>query len=389
MTGLSDLFWDGNRQVVGRRLVVCTVLMVVVLGGCVGSPGPNPADPETGTETPSEISGAAVPGVTNGSLTNATALALANEAELSARGGAVEVNRSTETRQSSFRFVVGVDRATYTLAGTYSEVGDRATSISVWSNETTRILRMTSDGEHTYRASDRRHARLAALEGVRERLAAGEFTVANETTDEGTVVLTADGPDRSGAGDGPLTETSEYSGRLVVSKSGLIHNLTVSATVDGEDRTYRFGVRRTGIDRVDKPEWTDDVPASAWLDPTLSVNVENSSYLVVRNEGDDPVPRNATISITTNGTTETGPFETALETGDTRFAYIDATGGQLTVTSDRPSAGAVESVTSPVSVTITTEDNVTLHSGGMAWESESASEGAGSSSGTTDTGGSK
>ncbi|MEF8783054.1 MAG: hypothetical protein V5A39_09555 [Haloarculaceae archaeon] len=103
------------------------------------------------------------------------------------------------------------------------------------------------------------------------------------------------------------------------------------------------------------------------------MNVENSSYLVVRNEGDDPVPRNATISITTNGTTETATFETALETGNTRFAYVDAIEGQLMVTSDRPSAGAVESVTSPVSVTITTEDNVTLHSGGMAWESESAS----------------
>ncbi|MEF8979102.1 MAG: hypothetical protein V5A39_09560 [Haloarculaceae archaeon] len=50
----------------------------------------------------------------------------------------------------------------------------------------------------------------------------------------------------------------------------VIHNLTVSATVDGEDRTYRFVVRRTGIDRVDKPAWTDDVPAGAWLNPTLS-----------------------------------------------------------------------------------------------------------------------
>lgn len=377
-----------------RRVLVLVVLGAVVLAGCSGGPTETTASEPTDSGTPAtspiddggttDVSSEGIPGVTDGSLANATALVRANEASLSQTGGEVRTTRSDGDDETEYRLVAGSGLSTYTLSGTRSFTG-QTTAIELWSNETTRFIRTQSESGTNYRTAERRHDRLNILEMPEDYLAAGEFTVANESTGDGTVVLTADEYVPPTDGHGPFADVTSFSGRLVVDESGRIHNLTVSAVDEGQTVTYRFELVRTGVERVAKPDWFDDVPASATLQPELTVDVENSSYLAIRNEGGDDVPRNSSISLTTNGTTGNATFETALTAGSTRYAYFRATDGDFRLTADRPAAAVVDPVTSPVSVTITTEDGVSLYSASMGWDSETASA---EESGSASTGGS-
>lgn len=363
-----------------RRTLVLVALAVVVLAGCLGGPGTETTTtPTDGTGT-ATVSSEDVPGVSDGALANATALTRANEAGLTEAGGTARIRRDGPSGLATARLVVGAERATYRLTSSRSADGD-AIDTDIWSNESRRVIRMSSDGDSNYRVVDRRDDRLNVLTGVTDYLEAGDFTAANESTGNGTVVFTADEFVPPSDGHGRFTNVSSFTGRLVVGESGLIHALSVSATDEQGTESYSYELLGTGVDRVAKPDWFDDVPASATLQTQLRVDVENSSYLAVRNEGGDHVPSNTTISVTSNNTTATATLDTSLVTGDTRYAYIDATTGTLRLTADRPTAGAVDPVTSPISVSLTTGDGVSLYNAGMAWSSESASAPATESSG--------
>lgn len=364
-----------------RRAFVLLALATVVLAGCLGGPGTTTTAEPTDDSDTTDVSSDEVPGVTGGSLANATALADANEAALTADGGAVRVSRSGATGSATARLVVGADLATYRLTSSRPVDAGRTVDVDLWSNETTRVVRMAANGDVNYRLADRHDDQLTLLHGVEDYLAAGNFTVANESTGNGTVVFTADEFVPPADGHGPLTDVDSFSGRLVVDGAGLIHDLSVSATTGGETLTYRYELLRTGVDRAAKPDWFDDVPTSATLQPQLSVDVEDDSYLVVRNEGGDHVPRNATVSVTSNNTTATATLDAELEAGDTRYAYVDATTGELRLTADQPAAETVDPVTSPVSVSITTDDGVSLYSASMGWATETASASESGSSG--------
>jgi hypothetical protein len=362
-----------------RRILVLAVLAAVVLAGCMGGPG---TETETGTETTAEptdstgtatVSSENIPGVSDGSVTNSTALARANEARLTETGGAVRIRRNGSSSQSTVELVVGAGFTTYQLTGSHS-TGDEVVDADIWSNETTRVIRMSDGGEDNYRTSERRDDRLNVLTQVEDYLAAGDFTVATESTGNGTVVFTADSFVSPADSHGPLTDVSSLDARLVVSESGLIQRLTVTTTTEQATGSYSYELRRTGVDRVTRPNWVDDMPAGATLQTQINVDIEDGSYLVVRNEGGDHVPSNTTISLTSNDTTRTATLDTSLMAGDTRYAYVDATTGTLRVSADRPTAGTVDPITSPVSVSITTDDGASLYSAGMAWGSESASE---------------
>ncbi|WP_136716342.1 hypothetical protein [Halorientalis salina] len=355
-----------------RRTLVLVALTAVVLAGCLGGPGTETTTDPMDSNGTATVSSENIPGISDGTLTNATALARANEASLTETGGAVQIRRDGPSSQSTVDLVVGAGLTTYQLTGLQS-AGDDTVDADIWSNETTRVIRTSYDGEYNYRTTDRRDDRLNVLVAVEDYLAAGNFTVANESTGNGTVVFTADTFVTPTDSHGPLTNVSSLDGRLVVRESGLIQSLTVSATTEEESGSYSYELLRTGVDRVAKPDWFDDVPAGATLQTQLNVDVENSSYLVVRNEGGDHVPSNTTISVTSNNTTSTATLDTSLMAGDTRYAYIDATTGSLQLTADRPTAGTVDPVTSPVSVSITTDDGASLYSAGMAWSSETAS----------------
>lgn len=327
------------------------------------------------------MSSGGVPGVSNGTLADATALARANEAALSETGAELETTQSVGGEEVSFRLRLGPGFSTYALSGAYP-AGDRQTRVEIWTNETRRFVRIEGGDDVRYRVVDRENDLPSSLAPIESLLAGGQFVVRNDSTGDGTVVLTASEP--AAPADGSR-EYSSFDGRLVVDGSGQIHNLTVSTVDEGRSVTYRYDLRRAGNGQVTKPDWFEDVPESATLRPDVAVDVENESYLVVRHRGGDAVPAGSTLAVTANETAGNATFETALDSGDTRYAYFHASDGTLRIAADRPDGDVVDPVTSPVSVSLATDDGVTLFSASMGWGSESASEsegGGGSSQGS-------
>lgn len=366
-----------------RRLLVLVALAAVVLAGCTGGPGADATPEPTVTGTPTADDGGAnavsaeeIPGVSDGTLTNATALARANQGLLSETGAKIHMRQSGEWEAES-TLTVGTDAGTLALAGTRSTDDGRSVTTEYWSNGTMTYLRTETGGETRYRTADRSPGTFERLDTILgDYLAAGAFTVADGSAADGTVVLTADGfapPEDARL----LEDATSLDGRVVVGQAGRIHNLTITAAEDGATVAYRYELLRSGVERADRPGWLDDVPASAMLRPELSVGIGDESYLIVENEGGDRVPRNATLAVTTGGTTHTATFESALEPGDTRYAYLASADGTLRLVADRPSGDVVSPVTSPVSVSIATADGVDLHSGGIAWSSATATAGEG------------
>jgi hypothetical protein len=207
------------------------------------------------------------------------------------------------------------------------------------------------------------------LSSMETFLSAGNFEVANETTDDGMVVLTADS---ASPADTSMANLEQFEGRLVVNESGQIQDVTVTLTQDGDQVTYSYELQQVGVESVQKPDWVNDVPPGATLQTQLSVTVENNSYLVVEHSEGDVVPRGTTVQVKSNGTTDTVRLNSSLSAGDRRYLYFDTSSQDLQVTADRPDSSAVSPVTSPTSVEITTEGGVILHSGSMGWASESA-----------------
>lgn len=359
-----------------RRVLLVAVLATVVLAGCSGPTGPDATEPTD--DGSAGAASASVPGVTNGTLTNATALAAANQEQLLANGGTVTVDWDTPSTVATFELVAGPTFETYTLSGSPYGAGPDS-RVSIWSNESSRYVHTTDGTNESYRVAERRDETPNVLEGVVDYLAAGNFAVANGSATEqaagnGTVVLTADEYVGETGRRGLLENPSDFDARLVVDESGLIHELTVDATDAGETHAYTFTVTETGVESVPQPEWLDDVPSSATLRPELGVDVANESSLSISHEGGDDLPSGSVLSLSDNETSGEATFESSLAAGDTRYAYFDNETGELRIVAEQPEAATVDPLESPVSVTIESADGVTFHSSGMAWGSESASE---------------
>jgi len=369
-----------------KRTLALLVIVAVVAAGCLGGPT-DTAPAESPTDGTTSISSDDVPGIANGSLTNASALARANEAALSETGGELTTSHGTDGAETSLRLRIAAGFSTYTLAGSFPGGGDQPQSIDIWSNETKRFVRSGTDGDARYRVVSREDDLPNTIALAERYLASGDFTVRNESRGDGTVRLTADEYTPPADGHGPFGEVSSYSGTLVVAESGQVQNLTVSAVDDEQTVRYRYELRETGIDTVSSPAWFDEFPESASLDPDVEVTVENSSYLAIRHQGGDAVPQESVLILTTNDTTRNATFETALGDGDVRYASIGADDGALRLTEERPDDSAIEPVMSPVSLSLVTDEGVTIHSGGMAWESTSASSGDASGGGSSESAG--
>lgn len=371
------MYWGPESPGMTRRAVWIAVVGAVVLAGCMGGPGADPG--ASGPAEGGNVSSAAVPGVENGALSNATALAAANDEVIAEEGVRAEIRHVSDDFDADFRLAAGPGFETYELTGTQESGSAGAADIELWSNDSVRIVHTTAGDNESYQTVARHDDRPSGLEAVRDYLAVANFTVADESTGNGTVVLTADeavATDRHGV----LSDVEAVDARLVVEESGLIRTLAVEATDDGATGSYRFDVTETGVERVAQPAWVADLPASATLQPQLAVGIENTSYLTVANEGGDAVPAEAAVAITANDTAGQATLDAPLEAGDTRYLYVEKATGAVTLSDSQPSAGDVDPLASPVSIAIRTADGVTLHSGGMSWSTATAS----SSEGTSD-----
>lgn len=361
-----------------RYKIVLTLIIALVLAGCAGGLGA-----ETGPSDSTDVSPEQVPGVTNGTLSNASALVEANRNAVTTDGAILQVNQSSPRSTLSTRLVVGANFSTYSLSGTGSVGNGQTTTIDQWSNETTQFVRTSSDSETNYRVVEGHGDRLTILTSVERFLLMGDFQVANETSGNGSVVLTADSVSAAGTA---TSDVASFDGRLVVSESGQVQRLSVTVTQNSETVTSSYELRQAGVESVPKPDWIDDVPPGATVQAQLSVDVEDDSYLAFEHSGGDVVPSATTVRVESNGTTETVSLDSSLSAGDTRYVYFDASSQELRVTADRPEQSTVSPVTSPTSVRITTEGGAVLHSGSMGWGSETASEsGSGSATGSMTT----
>lgn len=351
-----------------RKSVVLVVLATVVLAGCAGTNGTGTPTPESPSEDGSSVDVEEIPGVTNGTVTNATALVEANGATLVETGGRVSASQSTVERTSEILYTIG-SGGSYSFTTTRSEPSGDSLTVDYWSNETATYVRSQTEEGTRYRVIERAPSVLDQFNSSLETyLAAGTFTVTNESTDPTTVVLTADEftvPDD----DRLFGDATSLNGRLVLSQAGQVQNFTLTGQVDGETVSFRYELRQPIIERASQPGWVSEVPESASLQPELTVDVRNSSYLVVENSGGDRVPENATLQLGMNETSRTVAFDAALEPGDARYAYIAASDGTLQLSADQPASDATASLTSPVSLSITTDDGVSLYSGSFGWES--------------------
>jgi hypothetical protein len=369
-----------------RRSIVLVVLASVVLAGCAGQQGTGTPTAETPTEDGSGVEIEDIPGVSNGTLTDPAALVRANGATIVETGGRISATQSSPERNTETLLTVG-SGGFYTLSTT-SESGGESGTLDYYRNGTATYVRMQSDGETQYRVVERDVEPLANINAsVETYLAAGTFTVANESIDGTTAVFTASeftSPDDRGF----LSGAESLSGRLVLSEYGQIQNLTITGEQDGQTVTFDYELRQPVIERATQPAWVGDVPPSADLHPELSIDVEEGSYLTVQNSGGDRVPRNATLSLSANETSGTVTFDTALAPGETRYAYFAASDGSLTLATEQPSPDATASIDSPASVTVSTDSGVSLYSASMGWSSASASAEEGTSDSSGSAGGS-
>lgn len=364
---------------VQNHTAVIALVSALVLAGCLGG-----LTAETEPSDSADVSPEAVPGVANGTLSNASALVEANLNAVTTNGAVLQVNQSAEQMDIDARLAIGANVSTYRLRGTGSASGGDATSIDQWGNETTQLVRTTSNGETNYRVLDEPDDRLTLLRATEEFLSAGEFTVTNETTSDGSVVLTTTNETVSNSS-GPAARSLD--GRLVVTESGQMQNLSVTITRDGQMVTYSYDVIQAGLESVSKPDWVADIPPGATVQARLSVDVAEGSYLTLQHDSGDVVPSGTAVILESNGTTGTATLKRSLSAGETRYVYFDGESDAPLVTADRPAVSDVSAVSSPLSVRIATDGGAVLHSASMAWESASAGEAAtGSSSGamTTD-----
>jgi len=352
-----------------RKPLVLLVLVSVAIAGCSGVQSPTTPTAEPADDSPDEI-----PGVSNGTVTNATALATANGAGIVDDGAAIRITQTASDREARVSLAVAAD-GTAEFSRTASADGNESTRTR-YANDTATYVRTDTDGETSYRVLERTVRPLGGVNSSLESvLAAGDFTVANESTDSATVVVTAD--EFSGSLDSHILDgATPRDARLVLTRDGAVRNLTVTGQRDGQTVTYTYERDRAAVDTVPAPDWLADVPPTADLQADLSTTVEDDSVLRVEHGGGDAVPANTTLQVTANNTGGTVTFDAPLDAGDTRYAYFAAANGSLVVTDDRPAADATAPVDSPASVTISTADGVTLLSVGMGWGSESASEGS-------------
>lgn len=356
-----------------RHVPTLAVALTLLLAGCLsgaGSPGVGTATSEGPAVTPGQP-----PGVSDGRLTNASALAAANADRLGESGFVAVTNRSFGGGETfDHRVVAAPEASTYALRGSRT-VGESSSGVRIWGNESVGVVRLGDGPGASYRTRPRGYDVVGDLVRLDQYLRAGEYTVANET-DDGKTVLVAD-TYAPVDGHGPFAEASPFHSRLVTDGSGLVHELHLTATTPNGEISVSYSLERLGTERVDRPAWIADVPSDVFLHPELRTDVVNGSYLEVSNAGDDPLPAGSVVSVTTNGTTYEATVESALESGDRRYAYVTDDGTSLALSADRPEDGAMTPLTSPVSITISTESGTTVHSGGIGWGTATASESGG------------
>lgn len=267
-----------------RALSVVAVALLLVVAGC-GSPGgsgtptgtaDSPTASPTATAAGNGTGAAAIPGVTDGALTDPAALADAHEAAL--------LNDSFETRlvaNATERVPTSGNTTSVVNTSTLQQVVAEAdgqpyqyrlrnrvlgTQFDVWANESVEVTRAMQGGTvFRYQFGEPQSASLVTgSDMLRSYLSLGNYSVTNTTTRDGTTLVTLSADELAvEETDGLFVRNSEnvsnYSSTVVVDGEGRVRSLDVRAayTVEGRAGTIDVSYRivRVGGVQTQRPDW--------------------------------------------------------------------------------------------------------------------------------------
>lgn len=279
-----------------RALLVVAVAVLVVTAGCSFLGGGGESTPTNGTTganattgTPDGTTTTATPvsvaGVEDGRLVDPAALADAHRRALVA--GSFETRR---VQNASIVVPTGPNTTqvarTTVLQQVVAEDGARPYryrqsnsalrfTLQVWGNDSARVFRALQ-GDEVVRAPSVDDpdpvSGLTSRDAIAEYLRAGNFTVADATSANGTRVVTLRADELAVENDTDLfvrgaSNYGDYSATAVVAEDGVVRSLTVTASYElrGErrDLAVSFEVLRTGDVTVEQPTWARRALAAA------------------------------------------------------------------------------------------------------------------------------
>ncbi|MFC6976772.1 hypothetical protein ACFQL1_22055 [Halomicroarcula sp. GCM10025709] len=263
----------------GSRLGVC-LLALVVLAGCNGFGGA-PA-PETPSATDASVSGpAAVPGISDGRLTDPAALLAAHSDAMLAAGfeNDYRANRSL-VRDGQVVTIVGRQRTLVESNKTEyryrvtSGAGAPSSRFDTWGNRSRQVVR--GQVGDTVRYSTGPPASAADLTGtgaLRSHLTASTFEVVDSQTSDGRylVTLAATSTNASAVLPENGTDLRNYEARLVVDASGRVlqfeasgtYTVSSGATSEPGVVDVSYEVLSLGGRDIERPAWADTALANA------------------------------------------------------------------------------------------------------------------------------
>jgi hypothetical protein len=247
-----------------NALQLLAIAALVALAGCTGGLS-GAGDPADGTPTLEEVS---YPAGVSANGTNVSALAEAHAAALENRSFTLSadtaVNTSMMNQSARFDAAVGQHHDTVRVNGTV--MGQR---VSVYLTAEKRYARYGTDGEVSYRATERT-ADVPRLVPSSSFTGAGYLDrfggVANATPTgvrerNGTtlIVLRADGSNATATAEANVTD---YNATLLVDQRGVVHSLTVETTSVRDGQRFRTAfsmeLSNVGATTVPEPAWLDE-----------------------------------------------------------------------------------------------------------------------------------
>ncbi|WP_267643543.1 hypothetical protein [Haloarchaeobius amylolyticus] len=324
--------------------------------------------PAVGTTTGDELQpGELAPGVTEAGLDNPIRLLEAHQRALLTDGfvvqqtttvahdGVEEVRLTQTTTAGPGGEIV---RQTARSTGYDADGTEIVTDVDLWLNQTTRVLRHVEAGETTFDVGERVTLPGDMVwSGGLQREVQTAATAYRVTTgpDADTVRLEA-ALDRVGS-DGETDTTVT----LAVDDSGVIRSAeTVVEYGDGTAYRTTYTVERLGVTAPERPDWVDEVPASAALELGLDLeSFDDSTVTLVHTHG-DAVPAGSTVTLESGGvvyeTTLVEPFR-----GGTLTLWVDGD-GELRVAPEGAGSDATTAFGDELSVTVRAPDGGELFS---------------------------
>jgi hypothetical protein len=230
------------------------------------------AVPSTGADRP--------PGVSAGTVTNASALVAAHRASVVDRGatttvevrlnGTVDGTTVTAEGNETVVLTAGASEFRWTVRSVSVRDGESTRSVERYYANDSAVLSRVSDGENaTVTVRDRagafdRIVRSAATKArlVNATLTSATFTVVRVDERDGRTVTTLAAVD--GTYSGPRPDVVAYDARLRVTASGRVLSLTRSRTIETDRTTERFRQTITWADPtpVERPDWAANASAA-------------------------------------------------------------------------------------------------------------------------------